>query len=227
MVGGVGRARPAAGDLRPLCGEHQLGDDAGVATALRVFETILTWGDTGDLRRHLERDGFTVDERGRILAAGAVAELPLSGLRDPSTILEHLARMARSSDSDPALAISQARAVVEATTKLVLLELSQPFNEKDDVPALVQAVQKALKLHPETLAPTAPGVQIVKRMLSNLSQLAIGLAELRNEYGPDHGRSRPAIRLTPRHAHLAVGSATTYCRMLLETLDARRQEGDA
>jgi hypothetical protein len=52
--------------------------------------------------------------------------------------------------------------------------------------------------------------------------LAIGVAELRNEYGPDHGRSRPTVGLGPRHAHLAVGAASTYVRMLLETLDARR-----
>ena len=61
-----------------------------------------------------------------------------------------------------------------------------------------------------------------KRILSNLSQVAVGIAELRNECGLDHGRTTPTVGLGPRHAHLAVGAATTYCRMLLETLDARR-----
>ncbi|MGH9292450.1 MAG: abortive infection family protein [Acidimicrobiales bacterium] len=51
--------------------------------------------------------------------------------------------------------------------------------------------------------------------------MAIGVAKLRNEYGPDHGRSRPTRGLGARHAHLAVGCAATYCRMLLETLSAR------
>lgn len=56
-------------------------------------------------------------------------------------------------------------------------------------------------------------------MLSYLSQLAVGLAGLRHEYGPDHGRSTaPGAGLGPRHAHLAVGSAHTLCRLLLETL---------
>ena len=89
------------------------------------------------------------------------------------------------------------------------------------MPALVKAAQKALALHPDSLAPTRPGVEITKRILSSLSQLAIGVAELRNQYGPDHGRTTAVVGLRPRHAHLAIGAATTYCRMLLETLAAR------
>jgi len=96
-------------------------------------------------------------------------------LADPSGIYEHLDRLAQVSDQDPAAAISGAKALIEATTKVVLRELQVAFEEQDDVPALVKAAQKALKLHPETLAPTAPGVEIVKRILSNLSQLAIGV----------------------------------------------------
>lgn len=117
---------------------------------------------------------------------------------------------------------SGAKALIEATTKLVLSELGEPYDEKADVPVLVKAAQKALALHPESLAPTKPGAEITKRILSNLSQLAIGVAELRNQYGADHGRTSPVLGLRPRHAHLAVGAAATYCRMLLETLAARK-----
>ena len=55
------------------------------------------------------------------------------------------------------------------------------------------------------------------RVLSNLSQVAVGVAELRNEYGPDHGRTRPTGGLGPRHARLAAGTARTYCQFLLDT----------
>jgi hypothetical protein len=74
-----------------------------------------------------------------------------------------------------------------------------------------------LGLHPESLAPTGKGSETVRRILSNLSQVAVGVAELRNEYGPDHGRAQVAV-LAPRHAHLAVGCASTYARMFFETL---------
>lgn len=202
-------------------------DGRQVRQVLNAFETILAWTD-GDYRdnlaRHLQRDGYTVDDSGRILggSASSLADIPLEQLTDSSSIIEHLERIASSTDADPALAISGAKALIEATTKLVLVELHEEFDEKADVPTLVKAAQKALALHPETLAPTKPGVEITKRILSNLSQLAIGVAELRNQYGPDHGRTSAVVGLRPRHAHLAVGASMTYCRLLLETLADRR-----
>lgn len=201
---------------------------AQVRRVLNVFESILGWTDDetrGDLARQLRRSGLLVDDNGRITLASttSLVELPLDELSDPASIVEHLERIAASSDSDPGLAISGAKALIEATTKLVLQELGRHFDERSDLPVLVKEAQKALALHPDTLAPTAPGVDITKRILSNLSQLAIGVAELRNQYGPDHGRSSAVVGLRPRHAHLAVGAASTYCRLLLETLAARRE----
>ena len=207
-------------------------DPAEVGRVLAAFEQMLSWA-TGQhaedalrpLRRLLEKDGYAIDEHGHISggpAAAALAVIPLESLADASAIYEHLNRLAEASDRDPPGAISGAKALIEATTKAVLRELEVPFNEHDDVPGLVKAAQKALKLHPDTLAPTPAGTDIIKRILSNLSQLAIGVAELRNQYGPDHGRSTAVVGLGPRHAHLAVGAATTYCRLLLETLEARR-----
>lgn len=198
-----------------------------VRQVLNVFEEILRWPDEGDYRdnliRHLQRDGYVVDRLGRIRggSAAALAEIPLDHLRDASSIYEHLERIATTSDSDPGVAISGAKALIEATTKLVLAELGENYDERADIPVLVKAAQKALALHPDSLAPTKPGVEITKRILSNLSQLAIGVAELRNQYAPDHGRTSAVVGLRPRHAHLAVGAAATYCRMLLETLAAR------
>jgi hypothetical protein len=192
----------------------------------------MTWlGDNAEhsakrkdqLLRHLARDGYEIDGAGRIRRSTAVtSSLDLSGLREPDAILEHLERMTGAMDTDPSLAISGAKALIEATTKTVLDELQESYDDRADVPALVKAAQKALQLHPELLAPTTKGVESIKRVLSGLSQIAVSVAELRNEYGTDHGRSRPTTGLGPRHAHLAVGAATTYCRMLLETLTARR-----
>ena len=62
-------------------------------------------------------------------------------------------------DADPAQAISGARALIGATTKLVLNQLGVAYDEQADVPTLVKAAQKALGLHPETLAPTGKGAR--------------------------------------------------------------------
>ena len=212
--------------------------DAGqVRRVLNVFEEILSWLDDGDLFQkrpkdqlvqRLRRDGYHVDDAGRIRSSASLPlDINLEALRDPAAILEHLDRIAGAMDSDPALAISGAKALVEATTKTVLEELGEKYDPRADLPALVKQTQKALQLHADDVAPTAKGVDSIRRILSSLSQIAIHVAELRNEYGPDHGRSRPTTGLRPRHAHLAVGAATTYCRTLVETLEARRGHGAA
>ncbi|HEX5880020.1 MAG TPA: abortive infection family protein, partial [Actinomycetota bacterium] len=173
----------------------------------------------GQLKRHLEWDGYRLDATGRLRTppAAELDALPLAALDDPAAIYDHIDRIGRVMDTDPAQAISGARALIEATTKLVLNQLGVAYDEHADVPALVKAAQKALGLHPETLAPTGKGSETVRRILSNLSQVAVGVAELRNQYGPDHGRTQVTV-LSPRHAHLAVGCASTYSRLLLETL---------
>jgi hypothetical protein len=225
----LGRGSPAVtGQRRSLVERYYVTVDWSspreVRRVLRAYEHVLADDELpaptyGQLKRHLEWDGYTLDAGGRLrsLPAGSLEELPLAGLDDPAAIYEHIDRIGRVMDADPAQAISGARALIEATTKLVLKHLGVPYDEHADVPALVKAAQKALGLHPETLAPTGRGSETVRRILSNLSQVAVGVAELRNEYGPDHGRTQVTV-LSPRHAHLAVGCASTYCRLLLETL---------
>jgi hypothetical protein len=204
-------------------------DPEPVRRVVAVFEEILSWATGEEYRQkligYLRRDGYNVDESGRVTSSSMIrlAELPLENLRDPSAITEHLDRISRAAESDPALAISASKALIEATTKMVLSELGEAYDEKAEIPALVRATQKALGLHPESIAPTAKGVESIRRILSNLSQVAVGVAELRNEYGTDHGRTRAVGGLGARHAHLAVGCASTYCRLLIETLDARRE----
>lgn len=190
---------------------------------LNVMQTVLM--DTlpefrEKLKTSLRLDGYTVDDDCRIQGGpiGNAPELPVGALTDPSAIWEHMERINNTMDTDPASAISGAKALIESTAKLVLDELGQTYDPKADVPELVKLGQKALRLHPSQVAPTTKGAESTVRILSNLSQLAIGVAELRNEYGPDHGRSAPIVGLGHRQVHLAVGAASVYCRLLLETL---------
>ena len=209
-------------------------DHDQVQRALRVFEEILTWGDdtpseyvdkaVAKIRRLLDEDGYILDDEGRIREKPHHRNtgLPLQHLRDAASIREHLARL---NPSDPPLAISSAKSLVEATCKHVLEELGEQYDERAEIPPLVKSVQKALKVHPETIAPTQKGRDTIVRVLSNLSQVAVGIAELRNEYGTDHGRTRSSGGLGPRHAQLAIGAAVTYCEFLLETLGDRQRSG--
>lgn len=76
--------------------------------------------------------------------------------------------------------------------------------ETDDVPVLVKITLKALKLHPEALAPTAPAGEAVKRSLGSLASMGRGVAGLRNKIGTGHGRG-VTFKLTPdTHTWLQV-----------------------
>jgi hypothetical protein len=93
-------------------------------------------------------------------SAAALAELPLEALSDPGTILEHLDRIAEATDRDRVLAISSAKALIEATTRLTLHELGEPVDERTDPPTLIKQALKALGLHPEVLAPDAKRAEV-------------------------------------------------------------------
>ena len=216
------------GQRRSLVASYYTGIDwrspRQVRRVLNVYQHILV--DTlpeyrQKLLDYLRLDGYTVDDECRITGglSSTATDLPVGALSDPSAIREHMTRINDSMDRDPAAAISGAKALIESTTKLVLKELFVKYDAKADVPELVKLAQKALMLHSSQVAPTAKGAESIKRILSNLSQLAVGVAELRNEYGPDHGRSTATVGLGHRQVHLAVGSASVYCRLLLETLE--------
>ncbi len=169
--------------------------------------------------RSLRRDGYERDEEtGRVSRLSPRLEMrSLAHLSDPSAILEQLERIRRAGSDDPALVVGSAKELVESTAKVVLLERGRPVNEKDDLPALARAAQAALGLHPSEIGPD--GSAGIKRILGAVSTIAEGLGELRNRgHGTGHGPATARVGLRPRHAHLAVNAATTWCELMLDTL---------
>lgn len=191
--------------------------------ALGVILDDVHGEDREGVLQRLRRYGVERDERGQLHLNGAniIAELPLDVLDDPAAVLEQLDRLRRVAREDPAAAISTAKTLVEATLKRVLHELELPVRDRDDMPVLARAVHKALGLEAGAIAPTQRGAEIIKSTLGALATIPLSLAELRNTYGTDHGRLIPTVGLQPRHADLAVGSAATYVRFVLETLAER------
>ncbi|MFG2103558.1 abortive infection family protein [Micromonospora echinaurantiaca] len=150
--------------------------------------------------------------------AGTVVAPALNALTDPAVITEHLKRLAASVDTDPRLAVSVAKDLVESTAKLVLRERGVEYNPKDDLPALVAQSQQALRLHAAGVADTTEEAKALKTILGSLSRLTQGVTELRNQVGVGHGRDSVPGWVRPRHARLAAGAATTWCNLMLETL---------
>ncbi|MGW3060691.1 abortive infection family protein [Streptomyces goshikiensis] len=214
-------------------------DEDHVTRALKVFESMLRrldrerrrYGGDGlpadrvaELREAFARDGCRLDD-GLRLHTARVARLTVhvEALTEASGIHAELERVRRFGVEYPDDAIGAAKQLIEATAKLVLLKRNLPVDERQDLPALIKQAQQALHLHPAALPPARDGAgpdnaDSIKRILGALTSAAIGVAELRNRYGTGHGRLAAPTGLGPRHARFAVGTASTWCELMLDTL---------
>lgn len=155
----------------------------------------------------------------RLLAGGP----SLDDLKQKATALnanhlaEQIRRMKDSIETDPSLAIGTAKELIETCCKTILAERGQEISGTPDIPTLTKATLKELNLVPEGVPTAARGADVIKRLLSNLSTVGHGLAELRGLYGTGHGQHGSTSGLTTRHAKLAVGAASTLVVFLFET----------
>jgi AbiJ N-terminal domain 5/Abortive infection C-terminus len=125
-------------------------------------------------------------------------------ITDVPELLRHGRRIRAGLESDPELAIGSAKELLETVMKGVL---DDPTS-KDDIPGLVKRTRTALALD-------GAGSEQLKRMMSNLSQLVVGVAEVRNIAGTGHGRAG-SDEPSPTMARLAVDSAIAVSRFILE-----------
>jgi hypothetical protein len=193
---------------------------------LRVIEAILDDHDTAgaqDTRQRLlkvlARAEISADSQGRLAIAGRPSlDVDVAGLPTESGTRLQLARLARL-EQEPEEMIGAAKELVEATAKHVLRETGEDVPANADLPSLNKRALARLRLHPDAIAPTTKGSEIMVRILGGLAQSAGGLAELRNlGYGTGHGQDRRVAGLRRRHAEFAARSAIAYSTFLLETL---------
>jgi hypothetical protein len=134
---------------------------------------------------------------------------------------QELTRIETTIDTDPALAIGMAKELIETCCRNIADRLELTIATDADMPQLVKATLKALQLVPETISEQAKGAHVIKRILSNLSQISQGPSQLRNLYGIGHGRKSSHRGLNARHARLAVASAAAFVEFAVSTLRER------
>ncbi len=185
----------------------------------------------------LVADGFEIIERSRIsghqvfAARRMIEQVPLGvslakkqKVFNAEYLSQQITRIEASIPHDPDLAIGTSKELVETCCKTILQERSVQFDGNWDLPKLVKATYKELKLTPDDIPDAAKAADAIRRLLSNLATVTQGLAELRNLYGTGHGKSATSRGLTPRHAKLAAGAATTLAVFLFETHEARSEQ---
>ena len=175
----------------------------------------------------MERDGYRY-ENGVFVQPPRKEEPLIQGIRKYATshnleaLHSQVDRLSQAAENDPSLAIGTSKEMVETICKTILQDRGISTQNKE-LPKLVRTTAKQLSLLPDDIPDNAKGADVIRRVLSNLNQVAQGLAELRNLYGTGHGRDGRFIGIAPRHAKLAVGAATALGMFLLETHLERTQ----
>ncbi|TYC68303.1 hypothetical protein FMN63_11515 [Stappia sp. BW2] len=131
-------------------------------------------------------------------------------------LYEDLQRLERIGDSEPGEAIALAKEIVESCCKLILDDREVEYLEKAEIPELLKLLRENIKIMPNGIAENARGAKEIKGILTSLGNIAHMLAPLRNVYGKGHGRGRDFKGLQPRHARLAIGSASTFVDFVLD-----------
>ena len=242
---------PESGQRRSLVEQYYHAIDFAswrdVQKILRVYESVLltleeavkvpVWGQKNEpgertlstLKRCLERDGFNYAD-GRLVASGQHPSLEqlveTAQSFDSHSLRQQIDRIRSAIDEDPSLAIGTAKELLETTCKTILADIGHETDPNWDVTRLVKETRGKLRLVPEGISDSAKGAEVVKRVLSNLGQIAQGVAELRNLYGTGHGRDGRFKGLSSRHARLAVACSTALAAFLFETHEARQEAAD-
>lgn len=170
--------------------------------------------------RILREDGFDVDEstgsvKPSMKAGAELTEHAFAALENPASIFDHLRRLSDNVDSDPRLAVSTAKALIESTAKCVLTARGQTYPSAAKLPKLVHDAQESLGLSPKSVSDEDAAL---RKALQSLVTLTQSVTEIRNNVGIDHGAEEVPAWVRPRHARLVVGAAQVWCQLMLETL---------
>lgn len=160
--------------------------------------------------------------------AAPIAHVPLDsceqvgGIHSIPELGRHAARIRAGLEdgSDPELAIGSAKELLESVLKTVTSDHEQKSAE--DIPTLLKRAQKELDIDPKSVDGKLPGADSLKRTLSNLGQVVVGVAELRTLYGTGHGRSK-SYEIQIAHARLVVNAAISIATFLLEVWKDKQQ----
>lgn len=181
------------------------------------------------LNRHLQFDGLRLDRVGRgivlvkqVDAAQVVGELSaMAAGIDFDTVSRDLDRALRAADVDPEIAVTSACAIIESVCRSILVELSLPFPNKQDISGLYREVREPLGLSPTKEGLSSEVVNDVRNVLGGLVTTVQSIGALRTHVGGAHGKERGFRRIDARIAKLAIHAASAVALFLIETWQLR------
>lgn len=198
---------------------------------------VRTCRETGDFWEHIKaafstyaerrthlREAFdpllTFLERRGSPAADAIADVLLNYSEEG--VHRAWNKALKRSGDDPEGAITSARTLLESVCKHILDDAcaAAAYKATDDLPKLYRTASERLNL-----APSQHTEEVFKRVLGGCTSVIEGLGSIRNKVGDAHGQGRRQVRVSSRHAHLAVNLAGSMAMFLIETYEASQVKG--
>ena len=122
--------------------------------------------------------------------------------------------------TDPDGAVTAASTLLEEVCKHIIEDSGAEWAEKWTMPKLYAEASKLLNL-----APSQHQEEIFKTILGNCQSVVQSIGSLRNKGGDAHAGGRKRVPFKPRHAALTVNLAGSMALFLIETWQARLEEG--
>lgn len=173
------------------------------------------------LTRFASRAGFSFDPdtyRFTLPDAISLSEEALVAIDDPQALQDQVDLLnILLYENHPDVVVTVARALCESAAKIAAARAGIELTGKEKFPRLVSLVSQKLQLHAGGVDKHVDSDNAVREMLGGASKMVNGLAEFRNRFGIDHGRTE-ASPLQTRHAQVAVDAAQLWCNMVLSTL---------
>lgn len=185
---------------------------------------------------NLKEDNFEIVEKSRISGRPIfVGRLKIIGkesiekkggelkqILNAEYVSQQINLMESSIENSPHISIGLAKELIETCCKSIFEDKKETYDKNWDLTKLMKETTKLLKLTPEDIPNETKAASSIKQILGSLSSVVQGIGEIRNEYGSGHGKHGKFKGLQPRHAKLAVGSASTLAIYLLETHELRK-----
>lgn len=137
-------------------------------------------------------------------------------------VMKQINIMESAIENSPELAIGTAKELIETICHTILTEREIETDKNWDLLQLLKQTTKQINLTPEGIPDETKAAKTIKSILGSLTTVVQGLSELRNQYGSGHGKKASFKGLSPRHAKLSVGAASTLAIFLLETHKFRK-----
>lgn len=142
---------------------------------------------------------------------------PLSAAFSSEYLSAQITTMEKAQDENPTEAIGMAKELIESCCKTIMQERAVSYDQAWQFDKLVSETLNLMGLKAKNVDTSEPEIEAVKKMLGSLRTIAESVNHLRNSHGGGHGKPADFQALSPRYAHLAVGSSTTFVRFLWET----------